>query len=102
MITMKNLDLTLLITDQGVIYDWARWGLGKANKYLPVNRFKTRINLGLTENLRGGSSRSILVNKGETLGSIAKKYKTTVQNLMSVNDITNPNRIKVGDVLNIG
>ena len=90
------------ITDGGVLYDWVRWGLGKANKHLPVNRFKTRLNLGPTENLRSGGGRSIVVGRGDTMGSIAKKYNTTVKNLMAVNDIENANRIKIGDVLNIG
>lgn len=93
------------LSDDGVAYDWARWGLGKINKYVPdslLNRFETRINLGPTENLKSGGGRSILVSKGDTLGTIANKYNTTVKNLLSVNDISDPDRIKVGDVLNIG
>lgn len=41
------------------------------------------------------------IAQGDTLGSIAKKYGTTVQNLQSENQITNPNLIKTGAVLKV-
>lgn len=42
-----------------------------------------------------------LVASGETLTQIAKKYSVSVASLMSVNNITNPNLIEVGDLLRI-
>ena len=39
------------------------------------------------------------VKKGDTLSSIASKYKTTVSNLVKLNNITNPNYIVIGQVL---
>ena len=39
------------------------------------------------------------VVKGDTLTSIAKRYSTTVDKLVSLNDISNPNLIYVGQVL---
>lgn len=42
-----------------------------------------------------------IVKRGDTLTSIATLFKTTVQALMSENNITNPNIISVGQVLEI-
>ena len=41
------------------------------------------------------------VASGETLGSIARKYKTTVAALVKINKISNPNLIKVGQVIKL-
>ena len=42
-----------------------------------------------------------VVKKGDTLTSIAKKYKTTVKQLVKWNNIKNPNLIKVGQKLRV-
>lgn len=42
-----------------------------------------------------------VVKRGDTLGDIAKRFNTTVQALMQANNLKNPNRIEVGQVLNI-
>ena len=42
-----------------------------------------------------------IVKKGETLTSIANKYKTTVKNLLKLNDIENPDLIFVGQVIRV-
>ena len=42
-----------------------------------------------------------VIKKGETLGTIAKKYKVSVASIQTVNKIKNPNRISVGQVLMI-
>lgn len=42
-----------------------------------------------------------VVKKGDTLISIAKKYKTTVDDLVKLNKIKNPNLIKIGEKLRI-
>lgn len=41
------------------------------------------------------------VKSGDTLTSIAKKYKTTVAKLVSLNGIKNPNRINIGQKLRV-
>lgn len=41
------------------------------------------------------------VKKGDTLSKIAKKYKTTVKQLTEWNDIADPNKIIVGQVLRV-
>ena len=42
------------------------------------------------------------VQSGDTLSGIANRYSTTVNHLASLNDISNPNRIYVGQVLRLG
>lgn len=42
-----------------------------------------------------------VVARGETLGGIAARYGTTVSHLVSVNRISNPNRIRVGQTLTV-
>ena len=42
-----------------------------------------------------------IVKKGDTLSKIAKKYKTTVKQLVAWNNIKNPNLIKVGQKLRV-
>ena len=43
-----------------------------------------------------------IVQKGDTLSAIAKKYGTTYQEIAEANNISNPNLISVGQKLNIG
>ena len=47
----------------------------------------------------GNSSRTYIVQEGDTLSSIATKFGTTVVNLVSLNNISNANLIYVGQVL---
>ena len=42
-----------------------------------------------------------IVKKGDTLTAIAKKYKTTIEQLVTWNKIKNPNLIKVGQKLRV-
>ena len=57
------------------------------------------------ENVTGGASYGnnyYTVKKGDTLGAIALKYNTTVNNLMALNpQIKNANLIYVGDVIRL-
>jgi LysM repeat protein len=41
------------------------------------------------------------IKAGDSLSSIATKFKTTVAKLMTLNNITNPNRISIGQVLKL-
>ena len=45
------------------------------------------------------SSKTYIVQKGDTLSGIAKKYNTTYQKIASDNNISNPNIIQVGQKL---
>jgi LysM repeat protein len=49
----------------------------------------------------GTAPKTHTVVKGETLNQIAKKYDTSVDNLMAINDLENKNRIYPGQTLNI-
>lgn len=51
----------------------------------------------LTEN----SGKTHVVKSGETLSKIANKYDTTVNKLVSLNGIKNPNLIKVGQMIKL-
>ncbi len=42
-----------------------------------------------------------IVKKGDTLSAIARKYNTTVWEIAALNGIKNPNKIYVGQVLNL-
>ncbi len=44
---------------------------------------------------------SHIVVKGDTLASIARRYGTTIQRLADANGITNPNLIRIGQVLTV-
>ena len=48
-----------------------------------------------------GQAATHVIRKGETLGAIAKKYGVTASALASHNSISNPNRVKVGQKINI-
>src|SRR3954454_21466170 len=49
----------------------------------------------------GGSSHRYRVRSGETLTSIAVRFNTTVRKLSSLNGISNPRSLKVGQVLQV-
>ena len=57
------------------------------------------------ENVAGGAAYGdnyYTIKKGDTLGAIALKYNTTVNNLMALNpQIKNANLIYVGDVIRL-
>lgn len=48
-----------------------------------------------------GSTTTYTVQSGDTLGSIAKRYGTTVQAIVSANNLANPDSIRVGQKLTI-
>lgn len=49
----------------------------------------------------GPGSNAHTVQKGDTLSKIAKDNGTTVQNLIDLNGIANPNKIKVGQIIEV-
>ncbi len=48
-----------------------------------------------------GNVTTYTVQRGDTLGSIARRFNTTIQDIATRNRITNPNRIFAGQVLQI-
>lgn len=48
------------------------------------------------------SAASVVVNPGNTLSGIASEYNTSVSDLVSLNNINNPNLIFPGQVINTG
>jgi murein DD-endopeptidase MepM/ murein hydrolase activator NlpD len=50
---------------------------------------------------RSGPPTTYKTRRGDTLGSIARRFHTSVDALAAANDIPNPNRIRVGQVLNL-
>ena len=64
------------------------------------------IKLPVSDSVKSGASSkqhqtTYVVQSGDTLSGIAAKFGTTVQNLVSLNGIANPNLIYVGQVLKI-
>ncbi|MEZ4668980.1 MAG: LysM peptidoglycan-binding domain-containing protein [Anaerolineae bacterium] len=49
----------------------------------------------------GGQTTTYTVQRGDTLGAIARRFNTTIQDIATRNKITNPNLIYVGQVLTI-
>lgn len=80
------------------------WGGGVVSGRIRITNAKTRV--GVTGQVTGwinAPKAYVLykVQKGDTLGKIAKEYKTTVAVLVKENNIKNPDLIHVGDVLKI-
>lgn len=48
-----------------------------------------------------GGSTSYTVQRGDTVGTIARRFGTTVQEIVRLNNLTNPNNISVGQKLTV-
>ena len=82
---------------------------GASNEFLRWNKANRRVLEGL--NTRRKAERDLfdkisnetiyIVQKGDTLSKIAKKYNTTYQALAKLNNIKNPNLIRIGQQLKI-
>jgi LysM repeat protein len=48
-----------------------------------------------------GTTQNYTVQRGDTLASIAQRFNTSLQNLINLNGIQNPNRVLVGQVLRV-
>ncbi|HBN10310.1 MAG TPA: hypothetical protein DD435_17280 [Cyanobacteria bacterium UBA8530] len=68
---------------------------GKTLK-VPGDRFET------TPAVQGEASSTVEIQAGETLGTIAQRYGTSVEELAKLNKIQNPDRIFAGKILKIG
>ena len=60
---------------------------------------KVAMNDDQMNQVAGGSVLPYVVQPGDTLGAIAKKYNVTIEQLMKWNNITNPDIIAVGQRL---
>ena len=69
-----------------------------ANETAELNRI---LQLSGMEFIAEGSTKSITVQRGDTLGKIARDNSTTVPALVKLNNIANPDRIYPGDVIRI-
>lgn len=78
---------------------WAgRWGNGSKRRTILGNRYDE-----IQRVINGSSSAGTVytVKSGDTLSGIAAKYDTTVQNLVAINGINNPNLIYPGQRIRI-
>ena len=53
------------------------------------------------EKIHDTSHRLYIVKRGDTLTKIAREYGLTVKEIVELNDISNPNRIYVGEILRV-
>ena len=53
------------------------------------------------EKIHDTSHRLYIVKRGDTLTKIAREYRLTVKEIVELNDISNPNRIYVGEILRV-
>ena len=58
-------------------------------------------NLNNTPNNISNNPLQYTVQSGDTLSKIAQNHKTTSKEILKINNINNPNLIKIGQVLNI-
>lgn len=80
------------------------WGMGSAYTFLgfiynPAVSGSTAVSNNVTTNSSG--EKVYTVKRGDTLSAIAAKYGTTYQELAKYNNISNPNRISVGQQIKI-
>ena len=62
---------------------------------------KVAMNDDQMDQITGGTILPYLVEPGDSLGAIAKKYNVTIDQLMAWNDIKDPNFLAVGQKLKI-
>lgn len=81
---------------------------GAANEFMRWNKANGKVLNGLTKRraaeqklFKTSCEKYHTVKKGETLTSIAKKYKTTISKLVKLNKLKNPNLIIPGQKLRI-
>lgn len=87
-------------------HNWVSRHLGGTDHSDPINYLKS-IGVSMAQfekDIKGESTKSpanrVTVRKGDTLYSLAKKYKTTVSHIKSKNNLTS-NTIRVGQVLKL-
>lgn len=78
-----------------------KWGNGYERKKRLTNAgySYSEVQAKVNEILANTQRERYVVQKGDTLTSIASKYNTTVKELVAKNNIKNPNKIYVGQIL---
>ena len=98
-------------------YKWDTWSgwqytdvgeISGINTYVDMDKFTNEVLLddtkpislpeGINKPLAGGT-KEIIIQYGDTLSYLANKYNTTVQRLVELNNIQNPNLIYAGNTL---
>src|SRR5690606_23634119 len=87
------LDLNRIISDKPLSFFTGVTGEGSTTKTTATKSTKTTSSKSTTT--------TYTVKKGDTLSHIAKRFGTTVDNLVKLNNIKNPNLIYVGQKLKI-
>lgn len=64
-----------------------------------MNKDKVAMSDDMMNEVTGGTILPYVVQYGDTLGAIAKKYNVTVEQLMKWNNIQNPDILMVGQQL---
>lgn len=79
--------------------------LAKINNISNPNRIyvgeKIKVPVLEDEKIHDTSHRLYIVKRGDTLTKIAREYRLTVKEIVELNDISNPNRIYVGEILRV-
>jgi membrane-bound lytic murein transglycosylase D len=73
--------------------------LGKDSLYLA--QYLNPANLSQTRAILTATATTHRVKNGENLGSIARKYGVTVKQIIRWNNLKNPNKLKIGQRLEI-
>ena len=68
---------------------------------LNMSNLRNQVRQQSTSTSASANANTHTVRSGETLGGIANHYQTTVAELVRLNNIANPNRINVGQVLRL-
>ena len=85
--------------DQTGTESWChKWDSKRNGDFTYTLRYKPAVK---KETAKKSTGVTYTVKKGDTLSGIAKKYKTTVSHLGTINNIKNYNKIYVGQVLKI-
>ncbi|MDA2881573.1 LysM peptidoglycan-binding domain-containing protein [Lactococcus cremoris] len=89
-------------TLSGIASNWGtNWQeLARQNSLSNPNMIYTGQVISLTGGQSGATARTYTVRSGDNLSSIASRLGTTVQSLVSMNGISNPNLIYAGQTLN--
>lgn len=76
-----------------------RYAMGELSNLGVINKYKSRVLLGSKEDLVDKSV--VTVESGDTLSKLANNHNTSVEALMSLNNISDKNKIKIGDRLSV-
>lgn len=71
------------------------------SKDYKILRPNVELVIDVVENKEDNLNTNYVVEKGDTLSSIASRFNTTYQKLAKYNNITNPNLIRIGQVIKI-